>query len=81
MEKIQEIESSMKENSISLCPISKSFMRPVFKANILGKYLVTYYYCEETGILQTEEPYWLEEAYRSAIADTEYGYNAKKYFQ
>ncbi|MBE9194446.1 hypothetical protein IQ219_03735 [Synechocystis sp. LEGE 06083] len=48
-------------------------MRPVFKANILGKYSVTYYYCEETGILQTEKPYWLEKVYRSAIADTDTG--------
>ena len=55
------------------CPISEELMIPVFQERILGKYLVTYYFCEKTGILQTENPYWLEEAYSSAIADTDTG--------
>lgn len=55
------------------CPISGKLMIPVFKEMILSKYLVTYYYCEESGILKTEQPYWLDEAYSSAIAETDTG--------
>jgi len=32
--------------------------------SVLGKYEVAYYECGQCGSLQTEEPYWLEEAYR-----------------
>jgi hypothetical protein len=48
-------------------------MKPVFTEVILGKYDVTYFYCEESGILRTEKQYWLEEAYRDAIAETDTG--------
>lgn len=48
-------------------------MKPVFSAEVLGKYQVTYYYSEKSGILQTEEPYWLDEAYSEAIAKTDTG--------
>jgi hypothetical protein len=37
------------------------------------KYDVRYLFCESCGLLQTEEPYWLEEAYSRAIADTDTG--------
>jgi hypothetical protein len=55
------------------CPISGQEMRSVFSATVLGKYDVTYYYCEESGLLKTEKPHWLEEAYRDAIAETDTG--------
>ncbi|MDM9385348.1 hypothetical protein QUB80_32355 [Chlorogloeopsis sp. ULAP01] len=34
---------------------------------------MTYYFCEESGLLKTEKPYWLDEAYQEAIADTDTG--------
>ena len=43
-------------------------MRHVFDHRVLGKYDVAYYYSDDSGIIQTEEPYWLEEAYRSVIS-------------
>lgn len=55
------------------CPISGEPMQPVFSETVLEKYLVTYYYCEQSGILTTETPYWLDESYQSAIADTDTG--------
>jgi hypothetical protein len=55
------------------CPISGAQMQPVFSETVLGKYPVTYYYCKESGILKTETPYWLNEAYQDAIADTDVG--------
>jgi hypothetical protein len=44
-----------------------------FQAKILKKYDVGYYHCSNCGLLQTEEPYWLEEAYGNAIADADTG--------
>lgn len=45
----------------------------LFTAKVLNKYTVTYYKCVETGFIQTEEPYWLEEAYSSAITKLDVG--------
>jgi 2-polyprenyl-3-methyl-5-hydroxy-6-metoxy-1,4-benzoquinol methylase len=43
------------------------------KAQILNKYLVNYYYCQNCGFLQTEEPYWLNESYSKVIARSDTG--------
>jgi hypothetical protein len=56
-----------------ICPISGKPMKPVFSATILGKHEVSYYYCDECGLLKTEKPYWLDEAYQEAISDTDTG--------
>ncbi|MCR8558588.1 methyltransferase domain-containing protein [Mucilaginibacter sp. BJC16-A38] len=45
----------------------------LFTARILNKYDVRYYRCNDTGFIQTEEPYWLEEAYSSAITKLDVG--------
>lgn len=37
------------------------------KATILKKYEVSYYRCPHCGFVQTEKPYWLEEAYSETI--------------
>ena len=42
-------------------------------SELLGKYNVKYYRCPECGFIQTETPYWLDEAYSSAIADADIG--------
>lgn len=39
----------------------------VFTARVLGKYDVAFFRCPETGYVQTEKPYWLEEAYKSPM--------------
>jgi len=39
-----------------------------FEATILGRLKVQYYSCAVCGLLQTEAPYWLEEAYQTPIA-------------
>ncbi len=41
--------------------------RSIFNAKILNKYDVKYYYCKHCGFLQTEAPYWLDEAYNESI--------------
>ena len=54
------------------CPICQAIMAPHFQACILGRYDVAYYLCPSCGLLRTEDPYWLDEAYRDPIigADT-----------
>ena len=58
---------------MNTCPICTSAMRDVFTASLLKKYEVTYHQCKECGLLQTEEPYWLDEAYAEAIATADTG--------
>jgi glycosyltransferase involved in cell wall biosynthesis len=41
-------------------------------AKILQKYDVKYYQCHSCGFVQTEEPYWLNEAYTDAIDINKY---------
>jgi len=45
----------------------------LFTSRILNKYHVKYYRCNDTGFIQTEEPYWLKEAYSSAITKLDVG--------
>jgi Methyltransferase domain len=46
------------------CKICNSLSTPVFKKKILSKYDVDFFKCSSCGFLHTEEPYWLEEAYK-----------------
>jgi Methyltransferase domain len=48
-------------------------MRAAFRHRLLRKYEVQYFQCHGCGFLQTEDPYWLEEAYSSAIACADTG--------
>jgi hypothetical protein len=43
------------------------------EAEILRKYAVKYFRCTACGFVQTETPYWLEEAYSSAISRLDTG--------
>jgi hypothetical protein len=55
------------------CRICSSESKEIFSAKILNKHLVKYYHCPECDFLQTEDPFWLDEAYKSAIAITDTG--------
>ncbi len=51
-------------NSPSVCcRVCDASMQLLFHKQILGRYRVAYSRCDRCGFLQTEEPYWLEEAY------------------
>lgn len=54
------------------CPLCGEASKVQFRAIVLRKYDVAYGLCEACGLLSTEPPYWLNEAYRSPIgvADT-----------
>jgi len=56
-----------------LCKICSSQSDDLFKAKVLNKYEVTYYKCPDCGFIQTEEPFWLKEAYESAISSADTG--------
>lgn len=43
-----------------ICDSESSFL---FKGEVLNKYSISYFKCEKCGFIQTESPYWLEEAY------------------
>lgn len=45
----------------------------MFRHRLLGKYDVQYFQCGDCGFLQTETPYWLDEAYSSAITTADTG--------
>jgi hypothetical protein len=54
----------------SICGFrSTSFAR----ARLLRKYEVQYFACDNCGFIQTESPYWLDEAYAESIAKSDVG--------
>ena len=55
------------------CSICQNISKHIFTGKLLNKYDVKYYHCKECGFMQTEEPFWMEEAYDDAINDTDIG--------
>lgn len=55
------------------CRVCSSKTKKVFSKKILGKYTVDYFQCKNCGLIQTEKPYWLKEAYSSAIINSDTG--------
>lgn len=55
------------------CKICGSEASSFDSARILRKYDVDYFECPNCGFIQTEEPYWLTEAYSSAITSSDIG--------
>ena len=55
------------------CSICQSAASPYFQAPILGKYNVQYFRCSNCQFIFTESPYWLDEAYNSAITRLDIG--------
>ncbi|MEP7062489.1 MAG: class I SAM-dependent methyltransferase [Betaproteobacteria bacterium] len=59
----------LQEQSIlAACRICKGRTQFCFTNRLLAKYDVSYHVCDRCGFLQTERPYWLDEAYADAIA-------------
>ena len=61
------------DTELPACPISGAALTPVFTATILQKHTVQYFHCPVSGLLKTEAPHWLQEAYSSAISSTDTG--------
>jgi hypothetical protein len=56
-----------------LCRICGTRTPELFKALLMTKYEVSYYYCDTCGFLQTEEPFWLTEAYHESMTLSDTG--------
>ena len=55
------------------CKICDTESRPFASAKVLGKYDVEYFQCPRCRFVQTEDPYWLSEAYSSEIHSQDMG--------
>ncbi|MEE9372687.1 MAG: class I SAM-dependent methyltransferase [Saprospiraceae bacterium] len=56
------------------CNICNGHIDTLFEATVLNKYNVSYYKCKSCSFIQTEKPYWLEEAYTRPISELDLGY-------
>ena len=59
--------------SVEKCKICNSDSHYFANAKILQKYDVKYFQCSNCGFVQTEHPYWLDQAYSEAIATSDIG--------
>jgi hypothetical protein len=59
------------------CRICNHISTPVFKKSILNRYDVQYFCCPNCFFLQTEDPFWLNEAYLSPFTKTDTGLLAR----
>ncbi len=55
------------------CKICSTAADKVFTGIILDKYEIDYFRCPECRFMQTEDPYWLTEAYAEAITHSDVG--------
>ncbi|MBD1834558.1 glycosyltransferase [Cyanobacteria bacterium FACHB-472] len=55
------------------CKICESNSIKIANTKIMQKYDIDYFQCSNCSFIQTEEPYWLEEAYSEAIASSDVG--------
>jgi hypothetical protein len=58
---------------LTFCRVCKIETDLLFSTDLLQKYSVKYFKCSQCGYVQTEEPYWLEEAYNTSINDSDTG--------
>ncbi len=59
------------------CRLCNNQVEPFFSSTILNRYTITYYHCNNCGLLQTENPYWLKESYNESINRTDTGILAR----
>ena len=55
------------------CHVFKMTVEAIFPTVLLQKHPTQYFHCLDCGYVQTEEPYWLPEAYESSIKDADSG--------
>ncbi|MEA5497580.1 methyltransferase domain-containing protein [Limnoraphis robusta] len=56
-----------------ICKICNSESYLFDTALVLNKHTVNYFQCSNCGFIQTEQPYWLDEAYLTPIANSDVG--------
>lgn len=55
------------------CRVCNGISHRAFGAMVLGKYDVGYHRCGDCGFVQSDEPFWLAEAYTQAVLDIDLG--------
>ena len=55
------------------CRVCGSEANLLFKSLVLNKYQIGYFKCPNCEFIQTEKPFWLNEAYTNAITDLDIG--------
>ncbi|MEM1172101.1 MAG: methyltransferase domain-containing protein, partial [Cyanobacteria bacterium P01_H01_bin.35] len=55
------------------CKVCGSISHKFDTAQVLNKYKIDYFQCSNCQFVQTENPYWLDEAYKKAIASSDLG--------
>src|SRR3984893_5830290 len=55
------------------CRLCEGRLLPRFSGMVLRKYEVRYFECDRCGSLQTEVPYWLDDAYQSHLSSLDSG--------
>ncbi|NIF07906.1 class I SAM-dependent methyltransferase [Chryseobacterium sp. Tr-659] len=55
------------------CKICQQDSHKIFEKTVLCKYQVSYHQCIHCGFVQTDEPFWLAEAYNNAITSLDIG--------
>lgn len=55
------------------CKICSSSTSVITNKLVLNKYNVNYHQCDSCKFIQTDEPFWIEEAYQSAITSLDIG--------
>lgn len=66
-----------KAQAMTRCKICDAEARSFGRLQILQKYDIAYFRCTDCGFVQTEDPYWLEEAYADAIVFSDLGLIAR----
>ena len=69
-ERLEQPSASMRVGvggvDMTMCRLCDGPVLPVFKKLVLARHEVSYFECQNCHSLQTEEPYWLDEAYAEA---------------
>jgi hypothetical protein len=63
-----------------VCKICHSIVSFFQKGTILNRYNISYFYCDNCGFIQTEEPYWLEESYKKSINKSDTGILSRNFY-
>ena len=70
----KKIVTQTKESMISsTCRVCNKTVEAIFSTVLLQKHSAQFFKCSKCGYVQTEEPYWLEEAYKASINDSDTG--------
>lgn len=61
------------------CKICNNKTQVIFNRKMLNKYDVNFHWCTSCGFIQTDEPFWIEEAYKNSINIEDTGLVARNF--